>query len=287
MAKNSSVRAAAAARAAEMRAEAARKDRQRKQIISAVVAVVVVIIAVLVGVVVANQPKEETPAASAGADAALTTLTTLPASTYDQAAAPTGRAIPEKLDDPTPVEQDGKPEVLYVGAEFCPYCGMERWALIGALSRFGTFEGLTPTTSGSDHSPSDIVTWSFVGSTYTSDHVAFSSVETQDREGAPLQTLEGQPAELFQKYNPGGGIPWVTYGGTYATNGATVDGSVFEGATYEELSAGLTDPTSDVGQAVLPTINALTAQICQQTGGQPADVCTSAGVMTATALLKQ
>ena len=37
----------------------------------------------------------------------------------------------------------GKPEVLYVGAEFCPFCGAERWPLIVALSRFGHFTTLT------------------------------------------------------------------------------------------------------------------------------------------------
>ena len=32
----------------------------------------------------------------------------------------------------------GKPEILYVGAEYCPYCAAERWAMVVALSRFGT-----------------------------------------------------------------------------------------------------------------------------------------------------
>ena len=34
---------------------------------------------------------------------------------------------------------NGHPEFFYVGGEFCPYCGAERWAMINALSRFGTF----------------------------------------------------------------------------------------------------------------------------------------------------
>ena len=37
---------------------------------------------------------------------------------------------------------NGKPEMLYMGAEYCPYCAAERWAMIVALSRFGTFSGL-------------------------------------------------------------------------------------------------------------------------------------------------
>jgi len=37
---------------------------------------------------------------------------------------------------------DGKPLVLYVGEESCPYCAAERWSLILALSKFGNFTGL-------------------------------------------------------------------------------------------------------------------------------------------------
>ncbi|MGC1183573.1 MAG: DUF929 family protein, partial [Candidatus Dormiibacterota bacterium] len=33
--------------------------------------------------------------------------------------------------------------VVYVGAEFCPYCALQRWALLVALSKFGTFTNLS------------------------------------------------------------------------------------------------------------------------------------------------
>ncbi|MGH3290263.1 MAG: DUF929 family protein, partial [Trebonia sp.] len=46
-----------------------------------------------------------------------------------------------------PLTRGGKPEVLYVGAEYCPYCAMENWPLIVALSRFGQFTGLTTSRS--------------------------------------------------------------------------------------------------------------------------------------------
>ena len=41
-----------------------------------------------------------------------------------------------------PTRAAGKPEILYIGAEYCPYCATERWPLAVALSRFGTFTGL-------------------------------------------------------------------------------------------------------------------------------------------------
>ena len=243
MAKSS--RAEAAAKAAQMRAEAARKDRQRKQVIAAVVAVVVIIAAVVIGAVVANRPP---PAAggsgstSASADAALAKLVALPQATLDASAAPNPNQAPAKLEGGTALTQDGKPKVLYVGAEYCPFCAMERWPLIGALSKFGTFSGLKPTTSSSDDVHPDTPTWTFAGSTYTSDVLTFEAVETADREQKPLEPLEGENAAIFQKFNPSGGIPWITYGGTHATNGATVDANVLDGKTYDEIIAGIEDP---------------------------------------------
>ena len=278
-------RAETAARAAQLRAEAARKDRQRTQVIAASVAVVVIVIAVVLGIVISNRPKDA-PAASGGA-AALATREKLPASLFDQAPAPTPEQAPAKLQGGTALTQDGKPKVLYIGAEYCPFCAMERWALIGALSRFGTFTGVTETTSSSDDVHPNTPTFSFKDAKYTSDVVAFEAVETQDRNKQPLQTLDGENLALFQKFNPGGGIPWITYGGTHATDGATVDANAFEGKTYDQIIAGIQDPTSDIGKTVTPAINMITAQICDQTKGKPADVCTSQGVAAASVLLKR
>ena len=36
-----------------------------------------------------------------------------------------------------------------------------------------------------------------------------------------MDTLSGENATIFKKDNPQGSIPWVTYGGTHATTGAT------------------------------------------------------------------
>src|SRR6478736_1177874 len=230
-----------------MREEAARKDRQRRQVIAAVIAVVAVIGAVVIGVVVANRPPS-TPAAggstgsTASADAALAKLVALPQATLDASAAPNTAQAPTKLQGSTALTQDGKPKVLYVGAEYCPFCAMERWPLIAALARFGTFSGLTPTTSSSSDVHPDTPTWSFAKAKYASDVLAFEAVETQDRNQQPLQTLEGENLQLFQKHNPGGGIPWIDYGGTNATSGATVDANVIDGKTYAEIIAGINVP---------------------------------------------
>jgi hypothetical protein len=286
-----SSRAEAAAKAAQMRAEAARKDRQRKQVIAAVVAVVVVIGAVVIGAVVAGRPPSPVAggsgSTSASADAALAKLVALPQATLDASPAPNPNQAPAKLDGGTALTQEGKPKVLYVGAEYCPFCAMERWPLIGALSKFGTFSGLKPTTSSSDDVHPDTPTWTFAGSTYTSDVLTFEAVETADREQKPLEPLEGENAAIFQKFNPSGGIPWITYGGTHATNGATVDANVLDGKTYDEIIAGIEDPSSDIGKSVNPAMTMITAQLCELTGGKPTNVCTSQAVRSASVLLKR
>ena len=42
---------------------------------------------------------------------------------------------------------DGKPGIFYYGAEYCPYCAAERWPVVVALSRFGTWSNLQQTIS--------------------------------------------------------------------------------------------------------------------------------------------
>src|SRR5260370_41807585 len=41
----------------------------------------------------------------------------------------------------------GKPEFCYMGAEYCPCCAAERWAVVVALSRVGTFSKVNQTTA--------------------------------------------------------------------------------------------------------------------------------------------
>ena len=55
--------------------------------------------------------------------------------------------MPASIDAPA-LTADGKPEVLYVGAEYCPFCAAERWPVVVALSRFGTWSGLSATDVG-------------------------------------------------------------------------------------------------------------------------------------------
>lgn len=76
--------------------------------------------------------------------------------------------------------------VSYVGAEYCPYCAIQRWALLVALSRFGTFTHLDHEvfSSSSDVYP-HLASWSFVGATYSSKYFSFDPTELTSSKPSP------------------------------------------------------------------------------------------------------
>ena len=56
------------------------------------------------------------------------------------------------------------PELLYVGADYCPYCAFERWSTINALSRFGKADNLSLMKSSSTDVYPSTSTFSYYGS---------------------------------------------------------------------------------------------------------------------------
>jgi hypothetical protein len=130
-----------------------------------------------------------------------------------------------------PLFISGKLSIVYVGGEFCPYCGVQRWAIIDALSNFGIFSGLTQLYS----SESDIPTYTFAGSSfsYTSDIIDFQPVEVFDQEQKPFETMNTLQRDLTTRYGTGGSIPFLCIGGSIFKIGA---GSVFSLETFSPLT---------------------------------------------------
>ena len=153
-------------------------------------------------------------------------VTTVPASTFNTVGYQHGVTAPAKIAG-TPIRQGGKPLVVYVGAEYCPYCAAERWAVVAALSRFGTFHDLGQTHSSSIDVYPNTATFSFHGASYSSPYVAFQGRETQSnvpQNGgyAPLDTLTPEQEALIGKYDAppyvsaanAGSIPFIDFGST-------------------------------------------------------------------------
>jgi len=194
----------ARALAAEMRAKQAREAQRRRVLLATgAIGVVIVIIAVLVFVKLTGSDDTTTAASPKAGTAALPAavlkdLTSVPTSVSDTIGAAAAQTVPQSIKAPA-LTDNGKPKVLYVGAEYCPYCAAERWPMVVALSRFGTWTGL----AGSESSAKDVFpstqTLSFHGAKFTSDYLSFAGYETQTNQQvngqyAPLDTLPPERA---------------------------------------------------------------------------------------------
>lgn len=280
----------AATRAAERR----KRVRNRLLLSSGAVVAVIIIVVVLVVVKVGGSPSTSSGASNGPTGAKLakvvSQVTTVPTSTLDAVGAGSGVTGKPVAIKGAPLTKDGKPEVVYVGAEYCPYCAAERWAAIVALSRFGTFSNLHTIHSSTTDHPSDIPTFTFYKSTYTSKYLTFTPVEeyTNIPQGSfykPLQTPTAAEQALVTKYDappyvpgvtPGEGpIPFYDFGNKYIISGASYDAGILKGKSWEQIASSLKNPSSSTAKTVDGTANYLTAAICSATGNKPASACTS------------
>jgi hypothetical protein len=180
----------------------------------------------------------------------------------------------------------GKPEVFYLGAEYCPYCAAERWPLIIALSRFGTFSGLQTTTSSSSDVYPNTPTFTFRSATYTSQYIDFRPVETTDRDHNPLQTPTASEQQLVTRYDTANSIPFVDFANRYAFSGAMYTPDVIGGMSWQAVADAITQPDSTQAKAIVGSANLITAAICKTTANQPASVCSTAAIQNLETALK-
>jgi hypothetical protein len=269
-----------------------RSPRRRRLTIAGLVVggVLVVIVGIVVsGLRWANGSGEKTVPAE---PALVRTLTTIPASTFDQVGAGKVDTLPTQITGQPALTEDGKPHVLYVGAEYCPFCAAERWAVVAALSRFGTFSHLGQTTSARADVYPETATLSFHGSRYHSRYLAFTGYElwsnqVQGTSYAPLDTMSTDDSAVYNKYDgppylsSRNSIPFLDLGGRYVSQGASYSPGLLGGLDHVQIAQAIADPSTDISHAVLGTANTITAALCQQTHDQPADVCHSSGVTAA------
>jgi len=191
---------------------------------------------------------------------------------------------------------NGKPEMFYLGSEFCPFCAAERWAMIAALGRFGTFSGLatirsaaTDGAGGGEPYP-NTATWTFAKVSYSSPYLTFTPVENlsniPDPSTGGYTTLETPtPAQqaLVAKFDAppyvppdySGGIPFIDFGNKYALFGASYSPQLLAGLSWSQIAADLSNPNSPVAMGIDGTANYITAAICAMTGNQPTSACTT------------
>ena len=282
----------AAQRAAERRAE------QRRRILLASGAVVVVLAIVLTFVIVKLNSKPSASSAQglsngptgSALTAVVNKVTSVPASTLDAVGSGSGVTGKPTTISGTTLMENGKPEMYYMGAEYCPYCAAERWAMIVALSRFGTFTGLSTVHSavangaGTTEPDPNTPTWTFAHATYSSPYLTFTPDEIQtnipDPSTGTYTTLQAPTAAqqaLVNKYDgSGGAIPFIDFGNHYMISGVSYNPGVLAGLSWSTIATDLSNPNSAVAKAVDGTANYITAASCKGlTNNQPATACTA------------
>jgi hypothetical protein len=278
---------------------AARRAEVRRRALWTGAAVVVVIAIVVAFVAIKLSTNNNSPSTSAGG----VTGTVLPASVQNDIKTVPASALdkvgigqilsynPSPLEaiSNTPLKASGKPEMLFIGAEFCPFCAAERWAIAVALSRFGHFT--TPFrgihSSSTDTDP-NTPTLTFYKSNYTSPYLTFTPVENENDSRGALQNTTSAQQALWEKYDSsseGVGYPFIDFGNKYILKDPTYDPGVLAGMTWAQVATALHNPSSTVAQNALGAANLMTAAICKMTGGQPGSVCNASGVVAASAHL--
>ena len=279
------------AKIAAQRAAAQRAQRRNRMLIAG--GAIIAVIAVVVTFVLLRG--NSTPTTSGGTSApptgselaqVISTTTTVPAATLNQVGAGQVTATPTSISG-APLTSGGKPEMLYMGAEYCPYCAAERWAMVVALSRFGTFSGLAAIRSAAQDGAGqaepypNTPTWTFVNAHFTSTYLTFTSVEMNTNIPdpstggyTPLQTPTAEQQALLRNYDTNGSIPFIDYGNKFMSVGASYDPAVLKNLTWDQIATALHNPGSPVARAALGAANYMTAAICVLTGNQPASACT-------------
>jgi Domain of unknown function (DUF929) len=273
--------------------EAARRTERRNRILITGGSTLAVLVVVLVFVIVkVGQGSPSSPGSSSA------TGTPLPASVTNQVTrVPAGTlnrvaqgSVPAFMQGKPPfapgsgpaLTKNGKPEMLYIGAEFCPYCAAMRWSMATALSRFGT---LTP-LHGIHSSPTDVnpntATLTFYKTGYQSNYLSFTPVEAQTVSRAALQNPTAAQNAVWAKYEPDAntrGYPFIAFSNKLVMKAPIYDAAVLQGKSWSQIAAAIQDPTSPIGQSVNGAANYITGAICQMTNNQPANVCSSAAVI--------
>jgi hypothetical protein len=272
-----------------------------------IVGLVIVIVLVFVGVKVFGG---STPASVSSAFQPLpasvaTDITTVPTSVFN-AVGTTSPAV--SITPPTVIKGkaayvvDGKPGFYYYGAEYCPYCAAERWAISATLARFGSLSGLGAMTSSSTDVFPSTQTVTFAKAAYSSPYIGasldeyYTNVPLASGGYSVLKKPTAAEQKLISTYDSSTYFSGLTPGETYfpfididnkvLVVSASYSPSLLQGLSRAQIAAGLSDAKSPVTEAILATSNYLSASICSADGGMPKAVCGSKGVTDAAKAMK-
>jgi hypothetical protein len=276
---------------AAQQAAARRAEQQRRLLIvgGSVGLVLVIVVALLVAH--ALRKPSPPPPPSAHLPAAVTrNITNVPASTLASVGTGSlpGSGLPIKPITGGPLTASGKPEMLYIGAEYCPYCAAMRWSMAVALSRFGTFGPLKGIHSAANDVYPNTATLTFYKQQYSSPYLTFTPVENLNGQHKLLQRVTKSQQALWTTYGTtqgSVGYPFIDFGNKVAVYGPMYLPTMLKGLTWAQVASKLKNPNDPVAKAVDGAANYVTASICKMTGDKPGNVCTAAPIKTIEAKL--
>ena len=179
----------------------------------------------------------------------------------------------------------GKVFVFFMGAEFCPYCAAERWAIVRSLQKFGQWDGLKQTISAARDEPFlNLPTYDFTKATYTSSHIEFVAREIKDREFKPLQKLLKTEEKLLRRFNPKKEIPFLLIGGRFTQIGSGFPPKIFIGHTFRQTETELKKVESEIRKTIDDEASIISALLC--VSGLPPELCKETGTAELVAQVK-
>ena len=263
----------AAERAARKRAEARRRLLAAIGAVTAVLAVVVALVAVKL----TSAPARPVATESAASSAIVRQVSTVPAAVLTgMSSAQVITPLQAVQRSGPPLTVGGKPVIVFVSEESCPFCAAERWSLAVALSHFGTWSHLGSTTSSATDVYPDTATLSFRTAVYRSTELTLRTTELTDNAGHPLQAQTALDTGVIGAFDvppyvnsadQSGAVPFLDIANRYILAGAQYSPQVLAGLSAAQIAGQLANPSSPVAQAIDGSARIIVAAINQVLAG--------------------
>jgi hypothetical protein len=175
----------------------------------------------------------------------------------------------------------GKPVVIYIGADFCPYCATALWALEIALAKFGTMsDGPAVSSSATDVDP-NTASFGLHGSHYTSSYFTWEAADGVGSGFPSRANMTEQELSAYKTYDKApytpyaGSIPFIDIDNRYLVVGSNASIAPLQGLTASQITKDLSHPSSPVARAMDGAANYAIAALCSIAGNSSATICSS------------
>jgi len=166
----------------------------------------------------------------------------------------------------------GKPIIVFIGAEYCPYCAATRWPLILALLRFGNFTGLQYMVSAppANETYYNVPTFTFRHAQYYSPYIVFEAYEVQNRNYVYVEQPPSNYSQVWAAF--GSGYPFIDFANTRVLASSPFIPATWHNYNWTQI-VGLIQSNTSFGSQIRAYTNAITAVICSVDGNKPSSVC--------------